>query len=98
MKKSLFTLLFFSIIVSCVLMLSACDGEVHSHTFETEWTTDADNHWHEASCEHTDVVSGLASHTWDDGVVLSMPTATSPGQKNIPAPFVEKKRLSTLHP
>lgn len=98
MKKSLFTLLFFSIIVSCVLMLSACDGEVHSHTFETEWTTDADNHWHEASCEHTDVVSGLASHTWDDGVVLSMPTATSPGQKKYTCTVCGKEKIVDVAP
>ena len=34
------------------------------HTFSTDFTSDNDYHWHAATCEHTDQVSGLEEHTW----------------------------------
>ena len=34
------------------------------HTFETAWTTDEDNHWHKATCEHTSEVSEKGEHDW----------------------------------
>ena len=34
------------------------------HSFSKEWTSDADYHWHAASCEHTEEVSDLAEHIW----------------------------------
>ena len=36
----------------------------HTHKFETEWTSDAENHWYPATCEHTTEVSGKAEHTF----------------------------------
>ncbi|MCM1190679.1 MAG: hypothetical protein NC541_15500 [bacterium] len=33
----------------------------HVHTFSAEWTTDGENHWHAATCDH-DVKSGEAAH------------------------------------
>ena len=32
------------------------------HTFSEAWTTDATNHWHAATCEHTDEKSDLGAH------------------------------------
>lgn len=34
----------------------------HTHTFAAEWTTDADAHYHAATCEHTDLVKDKAYH------------------------------------
>lgn len=35
----------------------------HTHTFDTEkWTSDATDHWHAATCEHTDEKGDLAEH------------------------------------
>ena len=45
-------------------------GEEHVHTFAAEWTTDGENHWHAASCEHTEEIADIAAHTdaGNDGV------------------------------
>lgn len=50
------------------LLLSGC-GEnpspqptPHEHTFETSWTSNVSNHWHKATCEHTDMTKDLGSH------------------------------------
>ncbi len=48
-----------------------CGQDVHDHTYETTWTYDSTNHWHVATCEHTDLKSDEAAHTlsdWNDGV------------------------------
>ena len=48
-----------------------CDGCAwnyeHTHTFESEWTYDSENHWHAASCLHEIEVSGKAPHVDSDG-------------------------------
>jgi len=38
-------------------------GDSHTHTFESSWSTNTNQHWHESTCEH-EVVDSLASHTW----------------------------------
>ena len=47
-----------------------CDGCAwnfeHTHTFESEWSYDTNNHWHAASCIHEIEVSGKASHVDSD--------------------------------
>lgn len=49
------------------LLLASCSG--HTHTFDTAWTHDNNYHWHKATCEHADEISGKAEHTYDeDGV------------------------------
>ncbi len=43
----------------------------HFHTFDKEnWTSDADKHWHAATCEHTDVRADEAGHEGfeEDGI------------------------------
>ncbi len=59
-----------SLVLCLVIALSAfasCKG--HTHTFASEWSSDAENHWHAANCEHTSEKSDLAAHTGtEDGV------------------------------
>lgn len=63
MKKSL-------IILSSLLSIGALSGcnfdDFHEHTFKSEFTYDETNHWHEASCEHTNLISGLEAHNFVD--------------------------------
>lgn len=62
-----------SLILSLVLVLAfavtltACgeEAKTHEHTFATTWESDATNHWHKATCEHTAEVSGKAAHTFN---------------------------------
>ena len=39
------------------------DPPVHEHTWSTEWTTDADSHWHECTGENCDETNGYAAHS-----------------------------------
>ena len=56
MRKIFLTLL-------CVaLSLTALVACGHSHTFEEDWSSDAENHWHAATCEHTEEKDALAAH------------------------------------
>ena len=36
----------------------------HTHTFSDAWVSDEEGHWHEATCNHTDVIVGYAAHTF----------------------------------
>lgn len=35
------------------------------HSYSTEWSINTDYHWHSAICEHTDLKSDKATHTWN---------------------------------
>lgn len=71
MKKSFLLLLCLMLVMT--LMFVACaenkedatqtPTEEHEHTYATEWSSDATNHWHAASCAHTNEVADLAAHT-----------------------------------
>ena len=51
----------------CIIGFAACDNSTppeHTHTFATTWESDADYHWHKATCEHTTESSAKAKHTF----------------------------------
>ena len=43
-------------------------GEVHKHTFATEWTYDSSKHWHSANCGH-DLKKDEENHVWNNQVI-----------------------------
>ena len=53
----------------------------HTHTFAETWTSDEANHWHVATCEHTEEVSGKAAHAFGEWTVTKDPTCTETGSK-----------------
>ncbi len=53
----------------------------HQHTYSDKWSWDDNNHWHAATCEHTDLVSDKGAHTLTDWVVIQQPTTESNGIK-----------------
>ena len=70
MKKIALMLLGAALVAS---MLAACGGSdgdkttttttaSHTHTYNTEWSMDENNHWYSASCEHKDEKANFASH------------------------------------
>ena len=67
MKKNL-TVLLAVLIVCCITLFAACN-QYHEHTFATEWTFDETNHYHAATCEHTDQKGSFAAHAFDNGTV-----------------------------
>ena len=67
MKKALSLVLALLLVV---MAFTACGGDetpAHTHTFATSWSTDATNHWHAATCEHTTEKSDLGAHVDADG-------------------------------
>lgn len=69
MKKLLIVIL--SVIASACLFVgfAGCNdnGQNHVHTYSTEWSFDETYHWHKATCDHKDEVSGKAEHTAVNG-------------------------------
>lgn len=51
------------VVLGAAACFAAC-GEEHQHTFNEGWTSDGTHHWHTASCEHTEEISGKAPHEW----------------------------------
>lgn len=60
--KKLVTLLSLAVIAGTAASLAACEIENHAHTYSTEWSSDATQHWHAATCEHTDEKADVAAH------------------------------------
>ena len=44
--------------------------EPHEHTYSKEWSKDAEKHWHAATCEHTELRSDEAEHTYVKDVCI----------------------------
>ena len=49
-----------------------------AHEFSTTWTTDANYHWHQATCGH-DVINDSAAHTFGEVKVTKAATCTASG-------------------
>ena len=41
-------------------------NDLHKHVFATEWSSDGENHWHAALCEHNVEVADKQAHTLND--------------------------------
>ena len=69
MKRNFLLLLcVFALVAAC---LASCNNNTTcEHTFSDAWETDANNHWHAATCEHGEIKDSLASHVDadEDGV------------------------------
>lgn len=52
----------------------------HSHEAVTEWSKDADNHWHVCTADDGEVLD-KAAHDWDEGRVITEPTTDKEGVK-----------------
>ena len=69
------------LVVSFILLFCGCLLEpMHEHTFSSDWSSDANYHWHAATCEHTDEVKDKASHKWDSGTITTEATHTADGE------------------
>ncbi|MDY5820053.1 MAG: hypothetical protein SPJ70_01905 [Candidatus Borkfalkiaceae bacterium] len=54
----------------------------HTHKFDNSvWEKDDLNHWHPATCAHSEVKGSPEAHVWDEGVVTTPPTETTEGVK-----------------
>ncbi|MBR2321696.1 MAG: hypothetical protein IKA57_06130 [Clostridia bacterium] len=46
---------------TCAIVLPIA---LHDHSYAAEWSSDATNHWHEATCKHEEEISDLAAHVY----------------------------------
>lgn len=68
---------------AAAFMLASCGGAPapeHVHTFADEWTSDAETHWHEATCGH-DVKGDEDVHTFGEWNETKPATETEKGSK-----------------
>ena len=87
------------IFAGLLLTLSACGADAHTHTFSSDWSKDAEYHWHAATCEHTEEVSEKAKHTWNEGRVVTPATCHSVGVKEFACTVcgqTKQESISTL--
>lgn len=69
----------------------------HKHTFDTgRWEYNAENHWHPASCGHTDEKKDLGAHVWNEGVVTTEPTETTDGVKTYTCTTCGNTKTATI--
>ena len=68
MKKALALLLALCLCFTLGMALVSCDEEApeHTHTFKTDWSKDATNHWHVCEGEGCTEVSEKAEHTFGE--------------------------------
>lgn len=68
-RKVLWGLAVITLCVVFTVALCACDSSLHTHTFEAGFSgKDETGHWHKATCEHTNEISGKAEHTFKNNV------------------------------
>lgn len=67
----------------------------HTHKFATDWSSDATNHWHAATCGH-DVKQNEAAHTWDEGKVTTAPTEAADGVKTYACTICGKTKTESI--
>ncbi len=66
MKRKLLTALLVAALAGTTAMgIAACD-KGHEHTFSDKWETNETQHWHKATCEHTDEKGSLGNHVYDN--------------------------------
>ena len=65
MKRGLALILSVMMVAVLVFALASC-GDTHEHTFSDKWEIDENNHWHKATCEHTDAIASKGGHVDED--------------------------------
>ncbi|WP_296332913.1 InlB B-repeat-containing protein, partial [uncultured Treponema sp.] len=68
----------------------------HTHKYATTWSSDETNHWHAATCEHTDQKADLATHSWNSGVITKIATEESEGEKTYNCIYCGETRTEVI--
>ncbi len=80
MKKAFSVMLSLFISLALISSLISCEKE-HFHSFERNWSTDQDYHWHACQSELCTEISDKSEHTWDEGTITNQPTYDTQGKK-----------------
>ncbi len=74
------------------------DGQAKGHTFSNSWTSNDQQHWQAATCEHTGEKIKVGDHIWDPGIITVQPTAYSKGVKTYTCAVCGRTRTEELAP
>ena len=81
MKKNRWLAVISAMVMALAFAGCQIDSDRHEHSFSKDWTKDETNHWHAATCEHTDEKSGFAEHTFGEYVSNNDATTEADGTK-----------------
>lgn len=66
------------------------------HSFDMDnWKSDAQKHWHPATCAHTDLKKDEAEHTWNDGVITKTSDFGVEGEKTFTCTVCKATRVES---
>lgn len=69
----------------------------HEHTFnDSVWAHDSENHWHPATCAHTDERNSVAAHEWNDGEITTPAGYGTAGEKTYKCKICDAKRTEPI--
>lgn len=78
-KKQIFKLLFLAVL-STMLAIAICScGD--EHEFSSDWKSDATSHWHEAICEHKELISNKEEHSFGEPQITVQASCEQAGVK-----------------
>lgn len=69
----------------------------HEHTFSDTWSKDETNHWHAATCEHTDLTKGFAAHNFGDDNICDDCGYEKPAPAHVHTYDVEHWETNSTH-
>ena len=72
---------FVSVVLAFAVAGCQIDSDRHEHSFSKDWTSNATDHWHAATCEHTKEVSGKTAHTFGEWKTTVEATEETEGKK-----------------
>ena len=78
MKKRFILLCLLLTVISALASCEYIESQ-HNHKYSKLWTSDEEEHWRQASCEHTDLIVNRGAHTFDNGVQTTDPTEYEEG-------------------
>ena len=67
---------------------------VHTHTYESSWSKDADYHWHK--CTGCTEIKDKAAHTWDAGTVTKQAGPYTVGEKTYTCTVCAQKKTEEI--
>lgn len=87
--------------LALLVLLFGCKSnmEFHTCTFSTTWSNDNYYHWHEATCEHTEMTSDYEKHTFSEWSTIKEATFTDEGLEQrhcIICNYLEEKKVQRL--
>ncbi|MBQ9759848.1 MAG: hypothetical protein IJW16_00705 [Clostridia bacterium] len=72
--------------------------ETHAHSFSTDWTSDAAQHWHACTAVGCSERKDNAAHVWGEPVTVLQPTSSTEGKKEYSCTVCQRTRQESIAP